>query len=89
MVGLNFSSKLDWSSYIIYIAKTASKKIEFLSPEISINLPYSHVCNTVVMSGLVLLVATWNCWISCKNGYAGLLVFHLLLFLNPWLIVEL
>ena len=25
-----------------------------------------------------LLVATWNCWISYKNGYAGLLVLHLL-----------
>ena len=48
MMGLTFSSKLDWSSYIISIAKTASKKIgslihsmKFLSPEvalISINL---------------------------------------------------
>ena len=28
---------------------------------ISINLPYPHVCNTVVMSGLIPLVATWNC----------------------------
>ena len=27
MLGLTFSSKLDWSSYIIFIAKTASKKI--------------------------------------------------------------
>ena len=27
MLGLNFSSKLDWGSYIISIAKTASKKI--------------------------------------------------------------
>ena len=26
------------------------------------------------MCGLVLLVSTWNCWISYKNGYAGLLV---------------
>ena len=24
--------------------------------------------------GWVLLVATWNCWISNKNGYAGLYV---------------
>ena len=24
------------------------------------------------MSELVLLVATWNCWISYRNGYAGL-----------------
>ena len=28
---------------------------------ISINLSYAHVWNTVVMSGLVPLVATWNC----------------------------
>ena len=28
------------------------------------------------MSGLVLLIANWNCWISYKNGYAGLLVLH-------------
>ena len=59
------SSKLDWGSYIIAIAKTASKKIralihsmKFLSPEvlyISINLPYAQVWNTVVTSGLVLL----------------------------------
>ena len=27
MLGLTFSSKLDWSSYIISIAETASKKI--------------------------------------------------------------
>ena len=35
---------------------------------------YGHVWNTAVMSGLVLLVATWNCWISYRNGYVGLLV---------------
>ena len=71
MLGLTFSSKLDWGSYIISIAKTASKKIgalirsmKFLSlrlPCISINLPYAHVWNTVVTSGLVPLVVTWNC----------------------------
>ena len=38
------------------------------------------------MSWLVLLVATWHCWISCRNGYVGLLVLHLLPLLNPWLI---
>ena len=68
MLGLTFSSKLHWDSYIISIAKTAPKKIvalicsiKFLSPEVallSINLPYHHAWNTVVMSGLVLLVAT-------------------------------
>ena len=30
MLGLTFSSKLNWCSYIISIAKTASKKIEAL-----------------------------------------------------------
>ena len=81
MLGLTFSSKLDWSSYIISIAKTVSKKfgalirsMKFLSPRllcISINLPYGHVQNTVVMSELVLLVATCNCQMSYRNEYAG------------------
>ena len=45
MLGLTFSSKLDWGSYIISIAKTASKKIgalirsmKFLSPEVPLYL---------------------------------------------------
>ena len=45
---------------------------------ISINHTYSHACNTVVMAGLMLLVATWNCYISYKNGFAGQLVVYLL-----------
>ena len=45
---------------------------------ISINLPYTYVWNAVVMSGLMLLVFTWNCWISYKNRYTGLLGLHLL-----------
>ena len=72
MLGLTFYSKLDWTSYIISIAKTASKKIGALIRSmkfpsllrllcISINLPYAHVWNTVVTSGLVPPVATWNC----------------------------
>ena len=43
MLGLTFSSKLDWGSYIISIAKIASKKIsalirsmKFLSPEVGL-----------------------------------------------------
>ena len=45
MLGLPFSSKVDWGSYIISIAKTASKKIgafirsvKFLSPEVPLYL---------------------------------------------------
>ena len=38
----------------------------------SVNLPYNHAWNTVVLSRLMFLVATWNFWISYKNRYAGL-----------------
>ena len=45
MLKLAFSSKLDWGSYIITIAKIASKKIgalirsvKFLSPEVTLYL---------------------------------------------------
>ena len=31
---------------------------------VTINLPYGHAWNSVVISRLLLLVATWNCWIS-------------------------
>ena len=51
MVGLTFSSKLDWSTYIISIAKTAFKKIgtlihsmKFLSPEVALYLYKSTIC---------------------------------------------
>ena len=56
--------------------------------ELPTNLPYDNVWNIVFMSGLVLLVATWNCQVSYKSRYAGLFVLHLLPVLNPWLIVE-
>ena len=51
MLGLTFSSKLDWGSYIISIAKTASKKIgalirsmKFLSPEVALYFYKSTIC---------------------------------------------
>ena len=50
MLGLTFSSKLNWSSYIVSIAKTASKKIgalirstKFLSPEVGLYLYKSTI----------------------------------------------
>ena len=50
MLGLTFSSKLDWGSYIISIAKTASKKIgvliyslKFHSCEVALYLYKSHI----------------------------------------------
>ena len=57
ILGLTFSSKLDWGSYIVSIAKTASEKIgvlicsmKFLSPEVTLYLykstvrPYMEYC---------------------------------------------
>ena len=53
MLGLTFSSKLDWGSYIISIAITGSKKIgalirsmKFLSPVVALSLYKStmHPC---------------------------------------------
>ena len=51
MLGLTCSSKLDWSSYIISLAKTAFKKIgasihaiKFLSPEVALYFYKSTLC---------------------------------------------
>ena len=51
MLGLTFSSKLDLGCYIIFIAKTASKKtialissMKFLSPEVALYLYKSTIC---------------------------------------------
>ena len=78
MLDLTFSSKLDWGSYIISIAKTAFKKIgalirsmKFLSPEVALYLYKSTIC---------------PCMEYCCHIWAGTL--HLLLPLNPWLIVK-
>ena len=64
MLGLTFSSNLDWGSSIISVAKTASKKIgalihsmKFLSPEVALYLYKSTICPY----GLVPPVATGNC----------------------------
>ena len=52
MLGLTFCSKLDWGSYIISIAKTASKKFgalicstKFLFPDVALYLYKSTICS--------------------------------------------
>ena len=75
MLGLTFSYKLDWGSYIISMAETASKKIgslirsmQFLSPEVAFYLykstirPCMEYCSHVWAG--VLVPSTWNCWSS-------------------------
>ena len=73
MQRLTFCSKLSWGSYIISI-------VSFYEPLfilwgffllsllcISINLPYGHAWSSVLISGLLLLVATWHCLVSYKT----------------------
>ena len=82
MLGLTFSSKLDWGSYIISVGISASKKIgalihsiKFLSREVVLYFYKSSI---------------WPCIKCCCQVWAvaGLLVFYLVLLLNPWLIIE-
>ena len=63
MLGLTFSSKLDWDSYIVFIAKTASKKIgalicsmKFLSPEVAL-----YLCKSTI----------WPCMEYCCHVWAS------------------
>ena len=95
MSDLTFSSKLDWGSYIISIAKTVSKKIralirfmKFLSPEVILYLykPIIRPCIEYCWAGAASFYL--ELLDKLKRGYAGLLVLHLLPLLNPWLIVK-
>ena len=98
MLGLTLSSKLNWGSYIVSIAKTASKKIgalirsmKFLSPEVALYLykstiqPCIEYCCHVwagAPSCFLELLDKLQKWISRTVGPS------LAAFLNPWLIVE-
>ena len=98
MLWLTFFSKLDWSFYVISIAKTASKKIgalicsmKFLSPEVVL---YLYKCT--IYACMEYCCCVWAGAPSSflelldkpEKEYAGLLVIHLLLLLNLSLLVE-
>ena len=99
MLRLTFSSKLDWrGSYIISIAKTASKKIgalihciKFLSPEVALYL-YKSTIHRCMEYCCHIWASTPTCYLELfdklQNKYAGLVVLHLLFLMNPWLIVK-
>ena len=89
MLGLTFSSKLDWRFYIISIAKTASKEtgalihsMKFLSPEVALYLyksakrPCMEYSCHVWAGAPNLNLELEDCWSSLAAS------------LNPWLIVE-
>ena len=72
MLGLTFSSTLDWGSYMISIAKTASKKIgalicsmKFLSPEVALYLYQSTIHRCMEYS--------CHIWAGASNCYLALL----------------
>ena len=86
MLGLTFSSKLDWGSCIISNAKTVSKKIgtlihsmNFFSPQVALYLYKSTIR---------------PCMECCCHMWAGApsccfeLLDNLLLLLNAWLIIK-
>ena len=75
MLGLTFSSKLNWGSYIISITKTASKKSEalirsmkYFAPEVALYLYKSTIC---------------PCMEYCCHGWAGTLSCYLELLDKP------
>ena len=72
ILGLTFSSKLNWGSYIISIVKTASKKIEalirsmkLLSPEVALYLYKSTI--------LPCMEYCCHIWAGAPNCYLELL----------------
>ena len=98
MLRLTFSSKLDWGSYIISIAKTASKKVgalirsmKFISPEVALYLYKSSICPCMEYCCQVWAGAP-SCYLDLidklQKRICRLLVLDLLLLLSPWLIIE-
>ena len=91
MLELTFSSKLDWASYIVSIAKTASKKIEVLIRSMNFLSPEAAPC---LYKSTIQLCMEYCCHVyaDAPSCYLELLdklqVFHLLPLLNPCLIVE-
>ena len=72
MLGLTFSSKLGWGSYIVSIAKTASKKIgalicsmKFLSPEVAL-----YLCKSTIQPCMEYCC---HVWVGAPSCYLELL----------------
>ena len=94
MLGLYFSSKLDWGSYFIFIAKTASKKIgalihstKFLSPEVAL-YPYKYTIRSSMKYCFDLWAGTPNCYLELLDKLQKRIFRTVVTSLNPWLIIE-
>ena len=91
MLGLSFSSKLNWGYYIVYIAKTAPKKFgaliwskKCLFPEValclfvSVNLPYGLAWNTLLKYFAIICQQNPNSLAYVLNGFKSRVNRHLL-----------
>ena len=95
MLGLTFSSKLDWGSYIISIAKSASKKIgalirslKFLPPEVTL-YHYKPTIQPCMEYCCHVWAGALSCHLELLNKLQKQTVGPLLLTLwNHWLIFE-
>ena len=98
MLGLTFSSKLDWSSCIASIAKFSSKKfgalirsMKFLSPEVALYL-YKSTIRPCVEYCCHVWAGAPSCYLELldkiQKQLCRIVGALLLSFLNPWLIVE-
>ena len=97
MLGLTFSTNLNWGSYITSIAKTVSRKIgdlihsvKFFSLEVALYL-YKSTIRSCIEYCCHIWASAPNCYLELlnqKNGYVELLILYLLSLLSPWLIVE-
>ena len=96
MLGLTFSSKLEWSSYIISIAKIAYKKIgalirsmKFLSSEAALYL-YKSTIRPCMKYCCHVWAGASSCYLKLldmlQKRYTGLTVLNLMSLLNRWLI---
>ena len=91
MLALNLSSKLDWGSCVISIVKTASKKIGALICSIKFLFPGIawYLYKSTMHPHMEYFYHVWDSASSCYLELLDklLLVLHLLLLLNPGLIL--
>ena len=73
MLGLTFSSKLDWGSHIIPTAKTVSKKIGFLMCSMKLLSPEVFLC---LYKSTIRPCMEYSCqvWVGVLSCYLELLV---------------
>ena len=97
MLGLTFSSKLDWGSYIVSIAKTTSKKIGALIHSCFFLLRMFCIYKSIIQPCIEYCCQVWagapSCYLELLDKLLLLICrtwlfpsLQLLPLLNPWLI---